>query len=215
MNKWMFSKSVGACLLAVLATGCASNPPVPAIEMKGVVSAPESKFNFGYSVEGLNHGLTNVQAFDNSSSTFFILPPGVSADRAYTMGEISKGFRSDGVYSVVDAVADSWVFTASNGEAYCVTKADDPRTVCAALIRPVINHESSSKQPVATPLPKNAQVFSKPVMNAKKTEHRSIGVAEDKVIERESTAQIRARLEKLKIQLQSIIEQLKKEDKNA
>jgi hypothetical protein len=212
MNIKQVHKAVAIVLLAGVMGGCATTTPPP--QIAGIASAPASHFHFGYNVEGLNHGLTNVQTFDNSSSTFFILPPGVSADRAYTKGQISKKFRKDGVYSIVDAVADTWLFTASNGEAYCVTKAGDPSKVCSKLINSSHDAESQSQNPVATPLPSRSLVESSPAKN-KPRANRPHVVAEDKVIERESIAQIRARLENLQKQLQSIIEQLKKEDKNA
>lgn len=203
-------KAALVVLIAGLMAGCATNPPAP--QMVGITAAPENHYHFGYNVEGLNYGLKDVQTFDNSASTFFILPAGVTATRAYTQGEISKQFRKDGVYSVVDAVADTWLFAASNGEAYCVTRSGDPSKVCSQLLHPSHADDESSASPVATPLPASAKITSTPAH--KKPEpatHRTRVVGEDKVIEGESIAQIRARLENLQKQLQSIIEQLKKE----
>lgn len=214
MNINKVHRAVAVILLAGVMGGCATTAPAP--QITGIASAPVSHFHFGYNVEGLNHGFTNVQTFDNSSSTFFILPPGVSADRAYTKGQISKKFRKDGVYSIIDAVANTWLFTASNGEAYCVTKSGDPSKICSGLMSSSKKTQPSSEQATATPLPKQERVQSAAVPKQYKAPtHRKHVVGEDKVIESESIVQIRARLENLQKQLQSIIEQLKKEDKNA
>jgi hypothetical protein len=119
-------------MMASMTAGCATTTTNQHVSAR--VEAPKG-YAFGYQALDMEDGSrAAAQVFDDGRRTYFILPRGANAERAYSPEHHGVPLVKEGPYWIAEAVGSAWFVPKVGGHTLCIRKGSVSIDGCESLL---------------------------------------------------------------------------------